>query len=58
MALGDFVVPTHCNIKTHADPRVDEASAAFDGLAEIDTTEWHVVHRGCALTMLVSDCSG
>ncbi|MGI9616311.1 MAG: SDR family NAD(P)-dependent oxidoreductase [Acidimicrobiales bacterium] len=39
---GDFLIPTHYNTKDYADARAAEVVAAFDRLADIDTSTWHV----------------
>jgi len=41
---GSFVIPTHYNARMYAERRADELAAAFDALAEIDTTDYDITN--------------
>jgi len=51
VARGDFVIPTHYNARLYAERRTDEVTAAFEHLAEVDTTDYDI---GNLLTGLLS----
>lgn len=39
---GHFLIPTHYNARTYAEARAVEVAAAFERLAEVDTTDYDV----------------
>ncbi|WP_420610394.1 SDR family NAD(P)-dependent oxidoreductase [Candidatus Poriferisodalis sp.] len=55
VAAGHFIIPTHYNARSYADSRAGEVAAAFDQLAEVDTSSWDVTEvAGAVLSELAA----